>query len=39
MLELRELKKSFGGTTVLQGVDLTVQQGELFALLGGNGAG
>lgn len=39
MLELRELKKSFGGTTVLQGVDLTVQQGDVIAVIGPSGSG
>lgn len=33
------LKKSFKTTTVLKGVDFTVQRGEIFALLGANGAG
>jgi ABC-2 type transport system ATP-binding protein len=33
------LRKSFGEVDVLTGVDLTVRRGEIFALLGSNGAG
>jgi len=33
------LQKSFGDQVVLDGIDLTVQQGTIFALLGPNGAG
>ncbi len=33
------LRKSFGETVVLDGVDLTVTKGTIFALLGPNGAG
>jgi ABC-2 type transport system ATP-binding protein len=33
------LRKSFGETVVLDGVDLTVDEGTIFALLGPNGAG
>ena len=33
------VRKSFGETTVLDGVDLTVPEGMIFALLGPNGAG
>jgi ABC-2 type transport system ATP-binding protein len=33
------LRKSFGEHMVLDGIDLTVQQGTVFALLGPNGAG
>jgi ABC-2 type transport system ATP-binding protein len=33
------IRKSFGETTVLDGVDLTVAEGTIFALLGPNGAG
>jgi ABC-2 type transport system ATP-binding protein len=33
------LRKAFGETVVLDGVDLTVAEGTIFALLGPNGAG
>jgi len=33
------VRKSFDGTVVLAGVDLTVAEGSVFALLGPNGAG
>jgi ABC-2 type transport system ATP-binding protein len=33
------LRKSYGDKTVLDGVDLTVPEGTIFALLGPNGAG
>jgi ABC-2 type transport system ATP-binding protein len=33
------LRKSFGRTTVLDGIDLAVPEGTIFALLGPNGAG
>ncbi len=33
------VRKAFGETTVLDGVDLTVTEGTIFALLGPNGAG
>jgi ABC-2 type transport system ATP-binding protein len=33
------LRKSFGGKTVLDGVDLEIPEGTIFSLLGPNGAG
>lgn len=36
---VRGLQKSYGRKEVLKGVDLQVSQGEIFALLGVNGAG
>jgi ABC-2 type transport system ATP-binding protein len=33
------LRKSFGDTVVLDGIDLTVAEGTIFSLLGPNGAG
>jgi ABC-2 type transport system ATP-binding protein len=38
-IEIRGLAKRFGGVQALDGVDLTVAQGEFFGLLGPNGAG
>lgn len=39
IIKVKELKKSFGKIEVLKGVDFTVAQGKIFALLGSNGAG
>jgi len=38
-IEVKGLRKSFKDTEVLKGVDFEVKQGEIFALLGSNGAG
>ncbi len=38
-IEIKELKKSYGNNIVLKGVNLVVRKGEIFALLGANGAG
>ena len=38
-LQVKGLKKSYGNIPVLKGIDFSVQQGEIFALLGVNGAG
>jgi branched-chain amino acid transport system ATP-binding protein len=38
-LELRSVHKSFGRTAIINGVDLTVGQGERHAIIGPNGAG
>ncbi|MET9128478.1 ATP-binding cassette domain-containing protein [Streptomyces antibioticus] len=38
-IEAHGLRKSYGDKTVLDGVDLTVRRGTVFALLGPNGAG
>ncbi|MEO1513791.1 MAG: ATP-binding cassette domain-containing protein [Bacteroidota bacterium] len=39
MIQLREVSKSFKGTHAVQGLNLEVHQGEIFGLLGANGAG
>jgi ABC-2 type transport system ATP-binding protein len=38
-IEMRGLRKSYGSTTVLDGIDLTIEAGTVTALLGPNGAG
>ena len=38
-IEIRRLVKRFGPTTALDGIDLTVEPGELFFLLGPSGCG
>ena len=38
-LSMQGIRKSFGGVAVLDGVDLSVERGEVVALLGANGAG
>lgn len=38
-IQVQGLRKSFKNTEVLKGVDFEVERGEIFALLGSNGAG
>lgn len=38
-LELRGVTKSFGDVTVLHGIDMTVQSGEMVCLIGASGSG
>jgi heme exporter protein A len=39
VIEIRHLTKSFGSHVALQGVDLTLSEGEFLTLVGPNGAG
>ena len=39
MLELSGLSKHFGGVKAVDGLDLTVAEGEIFGLIGPNGSG
>jgi len=38
-LELKDVRKSFGKTEIIRGVDLSVEAGERIAVIGPNGAG
>jgi ABC-2 type transport system ATP-binding protein len=38
-IQIEQVHKSFGALHALNGIDLTIAQGEFFALLGPNGAG
>ena len=39
MLELREIRVSYGRIEVVHGVDLSVGRGEVLGMIGPNGAG
>ena len=39
ILEIKELRKAFGGLTAVDGVDLSVESGRITAVIGPNGAG
>jgi len=39
MIEIKKLYKRFGKNPVLKGVDLTISQGGIFAIVGPNGSG
>lgn len=39
VLEVRGLRKAYGNVLAVGGIDLTVRKGEIFGLLGHNGAG
>ncbi|TLN28623.1 ABC transporter ATP-binding protein [bacterium] len=39
MLEINDLKVSYGAIQALRGINLTLTEGEIVALIGGNGAG
>nr|WP_083522752.1 ABC transporter ATP-binding protein [Longilinea arvoryzae] len=39
MLEIKELCVSYGAIKALKGIDVTLTEGEIVALIGGNGAG
>ena len=39
IIEIKNLKKAFGDVQAVDGISFSVQEGELFAFLGKNGAG
>ena len=38
-IEVRGLRKVYGGIAAVDGIDLTIEEGDVVALLGPNGAG
>ena len=38
-IQVRDLYKSYGRLTAVQGINLTIEQGEIFGLIGADGAG
>ncbi len=39
MLEIKNIYKSFGEQKVLQGLDMFIEQGKIYTMIGGNGTG
>jgi polar amino acid transport system ATP-binding protein len=39
MIEIENVRKSFGSLEVLKGIDLTVSKGEVLTIIGGSGSG
>lgn len=39
VLELKNIKKSFGSRTVIQDINLTIESGKFVSLLGASGCG
>src|SRR5258708_20412178 len=38
-IQLRQLKKNYGHTEAVKGIDLEIMEGEIFGLIGPDGAG
>ena len=39
LLKIIDVKQVFGGLTALQGINITVNKGEIVGIIGPNGAG
>ena len=39
MIEINDIKKSFGSLQVLKGIDLRIEKGEIVSIVGPSGAG
>ena len=39
VLEIKDLHKSFGSTEVLKGIDISLEEGEVLAIIGSSGGG
>ena len=37
MIEIKNVRKSFGNIEVIKGVDLTIEKGEVLCLIGASG--
>ena len=39
ILEVKNLRKSFGKTEVLKGIDFSLEKGEVLSIIGSSGSG
>ena len=39
ILEVKGIKKNFGSTEVLKGIDFSLKKGEVIAIIGSSGSG
>ena len=39
LLEVKDLKKSFGKTEVLKGISFSLEKGQVLAIIGSSGSG
>lgn len=39
MLEIKNVHKSFGEQKILLGLNMTIEKGEIYTMVGGNGTG
>lgn len=39
MIEIKNVQKTYGAVSVLKGIDLTIDKGELVCLIGASGSG
>ena len=39
MIQAKNIKKSYDGNSILNGIDLTIEKGELVTIIGASGAG
>ena len=39
VLEVKDIKKSFGKTEVLKGIDFSLEKGEVLSIIGSSGSG
>ena len=39
MIEIKNIHKTFGNNTILRGIDLNIQKGQVVVILGPSGSG